>query len=104
MHALCTRTPASSVLTDDRANRKAVAMGQQRIKVPGHPGLYQRGRDYEVRVDFTRPDGRRSSSWETVGTSIRKAIRRQIELAHEVRIQGHQPVPGEKRLTVAMFF
>ncbi len=63
-----------------------------RTKVPGHPGPYQRGPVYEVRVDFTRPDGRRSSSWKTVGTKIREAKRCQIELAHAVRIEWHQPI------------
>jgi hypothetical protein len=67
------------------------------------PGIYRRGRHYEVRVVGRDAAGNRRFQWSTIGTSLREARAALVQLKASAARQPLPPAKVSRALTVRSF-
>lgn len=73
----------------------------KRVRV--EPGIYKRGRVYDIRVSYTDRNGYRHQRWETVTEGIREARNRLVLLNAAAKQGNLVSKPAGRPLTVAAF-
>jgi hypothetical protein len=67
------------------------------------PGIFRRGRVYDVRVSYKDRSGRRRRAWEAVHGGIREARAKLVQLKNQALDGNLVPKAEGKPLTMASF-